>query len=116
MQAIATDLFREFRQGDKPDSLQYIELTRPISGTDANPGPPVEVPHPIDGTTRNAQFKYVDGKTILATDMQISFGVQSFKPKAQDFFEVDGKRFNVVAVKPVPATGPVIAHVIFLRA
>lgn len=116
LQGVATDLFEQFRQGDSPDSLTYIEVTRAIGGTDANPGQPNETSHPIAGTTRNAQFKYVDGKTILATDLQISFGVQPFTPKVTDFFEMDGKRFNIAAVKPVPATGPVIAHVIFIRA
>lgn len=67
-----------------------------------------------NGVSRGASFKYVDGETILATDLQLL--LQADTPVAVGHrIRIDGIIRNVVRVDNIPASGIVAAKRVFIR-
>ncbi len=115
LQKVAADLIGEFRQGDE-NTFQYIALTAGTGGTPDNPAKPVETPTSFNAVARGAQFKYVDGTNILASDMQLSMPANlDVVPSIKGFIEVDGRRHKIVGVNAVPPAGVPVVYRIFYR-
>lgn len=111
MQGLATDLLTEFNQG----SIEYVKLTKG-DGPPDDPGPPSEKKYPVKGAVRGVKFKYVDGTHIIASDLQTTIAVDPrFQPDMTGFLMVDGKRFKIVSVQPIPPAGTVVANRIIFR-
>lgn len=111
MQDIARDVLGEFRQ----EGLRYIRVT-PGTGPKDDPGPAVVTPFDIDAAARGVAFKYVNGSTIVTTDLQLTMAVRDdVTPDMHGFVEAGGKRCKVIAVQPIPPTGVTVAHVVIFR-
>jgi len=112
MQDVVDDVLSEFKQG----VIQYIELI-PGTGPDENPGPPSEKPPvTLDAVARKAEFRYVNGTTIIESDVQISFAIRTdIEFKVDDFVTVDGVRMKITRAMTIPPAGTPVLHVLFAR-
>lgn len=111
MQAIASGLLAEFKQGD----VRYIHLT-PGTGPVDRPGKPVETPYVVDAAARGVQQRYVDNSNIVQSDMQVTMAVKpGVVPQMSGFIEGDGVRYKIVGVQQKPPFGVPVAHVIIFR-
>lgn len=111
MQAIASGLLAEFKQGD----VRYVQVT-PGTGPADRPGKPTETPHTVDAAARGVQQRYVDGSNIVQSDMQITMAVKpGLVPDMFGFVEGDGTRFKIVGVQQIPPFGMPVSYVIIFR-
>jgi hypothetical protein len=115
MQGTASRLMQRFKQGT-------IVLTRPGTETPGpNPwDPPVvgdPVEHELDGVAKGVSAEFVDGTTILATDIQITCSVPPVVPSIEtDAMTVDGKSVTLLRIDQIPAAGTPVAYRLFVRA
>lgn len=120
MQTVAKGLLKEFDQTsgdgtDPNDGIWYLRLV-PGGGPADNPGAPTETGYKVDGVSRGAQFKFVDGTTILQSDKQITLPVDTrFTYDIGSFIRVDGARYKIFQVDKVPPSGVTVANRIFAR-
>lgn len=98
-----------------------VTLTRTTAGT-PDPAAPWD---PVAGTTetvpllaavRGAGREWVDGETILATDLQAIIAVPEIMPVPADVVTVDGRALTVIRVQRIPEAGTTVAVRIFMRA
>lgn len=100
-----------------------VTLTRMTSGT---PDPAAPWDHPtVPATTetvpllsavRGAGREWVDGETILATDLQAIIAVPAIMPAPGDVVTRDGDPLTVTRVQRIPEAGTTVAVRIFMRA
>lgn len=110
MQKIATDLLTQFNQG----KIVLLKGGKGV-GPAYNPGevPPVEIP--LAGVARGVLKKYVNGTTIVESDMQLTVAVSTVAPTMDDAIQIDGRRYKIVGIKPIPPAGTVVANNIIFR-
>ena len=114
MQATASRLLDRFAQGT-------VTLTKPGATT---PGPkswdpPVlsePVVYTLDATVKGVSAQFVDGTTILATDLEITAAIFGADPAPPDKVEIDGKAVVVLKTIRLPAAGTVVAWKFIVRA
>lgn len=115
MQSLASDVLGEFDQG----GIFYLAMVAPVGGTPDDPGEPVATSFKLDGVARGVKMKYVDGTSILASDMQTTVAVRDdIAPDLTGFIALgsaDGPRHKVVRVDPIPPVGTTVANRIFFR-
>ena len=115
MQGTASRLMQRFKLGT-------IVLTRPGTETPGpNPwDPPVvgdPVEYEIDGVAKGVSAEFVDGTTILATDLQITCSVPPVVPSMEtDTLTVDGRSMTLLRIDQIPAAGTPVAYRLFVRA
>lgn len=111
MQSLTTDLIDEFKQG----TVQYVAVVAGGGPAD-NPGPSVETVHTINATVRGVAFRYIDGTSIVSTDLQLTIsGNQLFVPDMKGYITVDGVRHKIIGIMPKPAAGTPVAYTIIFR-
>lgn len=111
MQGVARDVLTEFNQG----KIEYVALT-PGTGPAQNPGEPTEQAYTIPGAVRGVKFKYIDNSTIVQSDQQATMAVSAdVTPNMAGFMRVDGVRYKIIAIKPIPPAGTPVANVIIFR-
>lgn len=110
MQAVATDLLGEFKQG----VIEYVSLT-PGNGPADDPGPSQETVTPVDAVARGVKFKYVDGSNVLATDQQLTMPGNGVEPQPTGFVRIDGVRHKIVQIVRKPAAGIAVAFTVIFR-
>lgn len=113
MQAVATDVLREFKQGT-------VVLTRITAGaadpeTSWIPGTPTTASYTLDAVVRRVEQKYVDGSLIVATDNQIITAVPPVGPAMTDQITIDGVAQVIKDIRPIPAAGTPVAYIIFVQ-
>lgn len=114
MRDVASELLAEFRQG-------VVTLTRPgssVSGANAWEPPITSDPavHELDATVKGVAEQFVDGTTILATDLQVMTAVPPIVPSLEtDTMMIDGKTVTIVRVDPIPAAGTPVAYRFIVR-
>lgn len=113
MQATASRLLDRFNQG-------VITITKP--GTEApgpNPwDPPVitdPVTHTLSATAKPVSEEFINGTTIIATDIEITAAVFGADPDPADQMQVDGKPVTIIKVMRIPAAGTVVAWRLIVR-
>jgi len=74
MQATATKLLTKFQQG----SISYV--SQATSGDPWNPQPGAETVTPLTATAAGVSKEYVDGKLVVATDLEITAAVFGIVP------------------------------------
>lgn len=110
MQDVASELFAEFKQGE----IAYVQIV-PGTGPVDNPGPSAEVVHPLDAVARGVKFKYIDGKNVVQSDMQISMPGAGVAPDMKGFVSLDGVRYKIIQIDRKPAAGTPVAWVVIFR-
>lgn len=113
MRATAARLLDRFAQGT-------ILLTRETPGAvDENepwlPVEPTEYSEPLIGAIRGVSTQYVDGTTILATDLQVTCKPPAMGIQLGDKVTIDGKPVITLRVMPKPAAGLPAAFVLIVR-
>lgn len=112
MQIVASDVLAEFKQG----SVSYIAITPQPGSTPDEPLPPIPAdPVSLNATVRPVSTKYVDGTHIVQSDKQVTFAAGVVTPDISGFIDIDGSRFKIVEVLPVPAAGTVVTYTLIVR-
>ena len=111
MQAVASEVLGEFRQG----VIRYIEAG-PSSGPAWNPTPGEDVISVLDATANGVSAEYVDGKSVLATDLMVTAAVFDRVPTMSGRLEIDGKEVQIVKIMDKPAAGTVVVWSFICRA
>lgn len=108
---VASDLLREFAQG-------VVEVGRPVTVEGPEEwSPPVTTIQwtRINAVARGVSQKYVDGASIVATDLQLTVDFGDYNPAAGDRIRIDGKEVSVLRFDRIPAAGEVVATRVFVR-
>lgn len=97
-----------------------VTLTRTVAGTpDAlepwAPVPPTETEYALKAAVSGVAEEFVDGATIVATDLQVICAVPEIAPLAGDRMTIDGRACAVLRVMPIPAAGTVCAYRLIVR-
>jgi hypothetical protein len=115
---VASPLLAEFKQGT-------VTLSRPGSSTPGeNPwDPPVEgepVVYTLDAVAKGVSKEYINGTTILATDLEVTASVVAHDADgadvsvvpdfATDTITVDGRTVELVRDLSIPAAGVKLAY------
>lgn len=111
MQLVASDVLGEFKQG----SVSYVAMTPQPGSTPDDPLPPVESSTSVNATVRPVSTKYVDGTHIVQSDKQVTFAGDAATPSISGFVDIDGSRYKIVEILPVPAAGTVISYTLIVR-
>lgn len=112
MQTVASDVLAEFKQG----TVSYIAMVPQAGSTPDDPLPPVEgVPVSLNAAVRPVSTKYVDGTHIVQSDKQVTFAGGVVDPDMSGFIDIDGVRFKIVEILPVPAAGTVVSYTVIVR-
>jgi hypothetical protein len=128
IQAMAADLLKEFKQG-------FVTLTRSTPGA-VDPSAPWVIPvattetYELDAVVRGVSAKYVDGTTIVASDLMATCSpkavhtltngaaadgaIVDLEPLMTDAISIDGAVRTVKKITPIPAAGPVVSFLIFV--
>lgn len=98
-----------------------IVLSKPGSTTPpANPWePPIVVEpetHTLKATAKGVSKEFVNGTTILATDIEITAAAFGADPDPADTLTIDGKVVTVVKIMRLPAAGTLVAWKWVVRA
>lgn len=111
IRAKAERLFTRFAQGN-------IVLSR----TTATPGEkrwddPVETTQtePLRGAVEGVAEKFVDGTTVLATDLQVTCAPPAMGIQTGDTLTIDSKPVTIISPRAEPAAGPPAAYVLIVR-
>lgn len=111
LQGIAQDVLTEFSQG----SITYRHLT-PGTGPADNPGPSVKTPYSFEGVMRGVKQKYVDGSTIVVTDLQTTApGGIGIEPNIKGEIVADGLTYKIIKIDRKPAIGIPVAFTFIVR-
>ncbi|MFD2248936.1 hypothetical protein FHS82_001052 [Pseudochelatococcus lubricantis] len=114
MRDTATGLLGRFAQGAVAIVRTEEGLPDPMKPWE--PPPSIERKYSVNAAVRGVSQKFVDGTLILASDYQATVEAGVIMPVASDKIEVDGVRYAIKAVRPIPAAGIVSAFiVIFAR-
>lgn len=113
MAGIASEVLAEFKQGS-------ITLTKTVPGepdpsTPWIPGEPVEVTYSIDATAKAVSEEFINGTTIVATDIEIVSAVFGADPDPADQMEIEGRPMTTIKVMRIPAAGTVVAWRFIVR-
>jgi hypothetical protein len=112
LQPVATELMKEFKQG----TINHIKITAGTTGTEDNPGEPIETSTEVDATVKGVSFKFLQNGFSVVGDKIITVGVNSkISPSIGDFFEIDNERWKAVADISVPAAGTRVAWKFIIR-
>jgi hypothetical protein len=120
MRAVTQDVLREFDQrkpgvDTQADGLWYIGMT-PGAGPADEPGEPTPVPFRLEGAARGVAFQFIDGTTIVASDLQCTVAAKDgFAPAMTGFIDVDGSRHKIIRIVNLPPVGVTVAHTIIFR-
>jgi len=113
MQAVATDLLTEFKQGtvvlikSTPGTVDPAKPWIPVAGSTTN--------YTLNATVRPVSKKFIDGTSIIATDSEITFAHPGVEVLPGDKFTIDGKQVVTLLVKRIPEAGTVVAWKAIVR-
>lgn len=129
MQAVATELLDEFKQGVM--TVTHVQPGVSDPETPWIPGLPAKQTYRVSATLRTVQKKYIDGTTIIGNEEQATIAVDAIliaedgtpvteaaakiKPTMTDEITVDGLRRVVKAVKAIPPAGIPVAFVVIME-
>lgn len=113
MAGTATRLMERFQQGAVV--LTRAETEEPDPATPWEPGAATETTFALKATVKGVSDQYVDGTTILATDLEVTCAVFGAAPLPSDKLTIDGRPVTVVRVMTVPAAGTPVAHKFIVR-
>jgi hypothetical protein len=108
---VASGLLREFSQG-------VVEIGKPVTVPGANEWTPPTTTIQwtrVNAVARGVSQKYVDGVSIVATDLQLTVDMGAYDPAAGDRIRIDGKQVSVLRFDRIPAAGEVVAWRVFVR-
>jgi hypothetical protein len=108
---VASGLLAEFGQG-------VVEIGKPVTVPPVNEwdAPVTDIQWTrVNAVARGVSQKYVDGVSIVATDLQLTVDMGAYDPAAGDRIRIDGKQVSVLRFDRIPAAGEVVAHRVIVR-
>jgi len=78
------------------------------------PGEPTETVHALNAAVRGVAAKYIDGTTVVASDLQIMCTVPPVEPQMTDVYSIDGHAHVPKRILPIPAAGEPCAYLIIV--
>jgi hypothetical protein len=111
MQSMASRLLDGAAQGEISTVAQVVS----VPGATPLDAPTVTRTYELtSGVARGVSSKYVDGETILATDLQLVLRHDA-EVKVGDIIKIDNVNRAVVRLENIPASGIVCAKRVFVR-
>lgn len=105
MQGVATLLLTEFSQG-----VITLAKTTTAPGADAwTPGSPTTTAYTLQATAKGVSKEFIDGTTIVATDIEILAAAFGADPDPPDVLTIDGKAVTLLKVFYLPAARTLVA-------
>jgi hypothetical protein len=95
-----------------------VEITTTTTTDGPNPwDPPVTTTTetPVDAVVSGVGAEYVDGSSIVASDLQVQIAAVEDAPEVGDTIKIDGASKAVLAVMPVPGSGDPVAIKMIVR-
>ncbi|MBM3604272.1 MAG: hypothetical protein FJX25_05820 [Alphaproteobacteria bacterium] len=111
LRATGDRLLTRFAQGN-------IVLSRTTTAPGANRWEdPVEATQTetLRGVVEGVAAAFVDGSTVLATDLQVTCAPPSMGIQPGDTLTIDGKSVTIISPRAEPAAGPPAAYVLIVR-
>lgn len=105
MQAVATDLLEEFRQG-----TVYYVASGAKTGDDWNPTEAAGTETLIYATISGAKPQYIDGTYVHTNDLVVIFNADAVTPSIDGRIKIDGTIHRIIRLDPLPASGTVCAY------
>lgn len=129
---MASDFYIALQAGIKKtvQALQSttVTVTRQTSAlqdplTEFTPQAPTQDSYIVDAVVTGVEQDYVDGDLVQADDLQIVLhayakllGVeQLWEPQITDEYSIDGKIHRANKIERVPASGPAVCYMIFVK-
>lgn len=110
MQAVATELLEEFKQG-----AVYYVAPGARTGDAWNPTEAAGVETLVSAVANGVKPQYVDGTTVQTNDIQLIINADAVTPDIDGRIKVDGFIHRIVRIDPLPAAGTVCAYRVFAR-
>lgn len=115
MAAIASDILTEFKQGavvltHMTDTGTPLDVDAPWLGNTMTP-----VDYPLSATVSGVSEEFVNGTTIVASDLEITAAVLAVEPVQADTVTIDGKAVTLLKIVRIPAAGTVVAWRLIVR-
>tara|TARA_R110000851_G_C12716602_1_gene527971 strand:- start:28 stop:375 length:348 start_codon:yes stop_codon:yes gene_type:complete len=107
MQAVASEMMAEFKQG-------VVTYTPQVDGANEWDPKVSGTPLPMDATVRGAEAVYFSD-LITQSDMQVTASVFDAVPAMNGYLTLDGTRKEIIKIMPIPAVGVVVAWRIFVK-
>jgi hypothetical protein len=111
MQGVATRLLTRFNQG-------AVTLTKTVTTPGPNdwtPGTPTDTTYTLQATAKGVSKEFIDGTTIVATDLEITAAAFPAEPDPADVLAIDGKAVTVLKTMPIPPAGTLVAWKFVVR-
>lgn len=110
----ASDIMAELKQG----VVEFVKITSG-GGPVNDPGAPVETVYVLDATSKGVSAKYVDGSSVVTSDLEVTASVlatrksdgvvETVRFAMGDHFFIDGARHDMVRDLSTPAAGDPVA-------
>jgi hypothetical protein len=110
MQGTATTLLRKYNQG----VIRHWRAGA-NTGTAFNPIEGTPTLTTINAVAKGVEQKYLADGYISASDIQVTSAVFGIEPTLSDKIEMNNKLHEIVSIKRIPASGSVIAWLIFVK-
>lgn len=104
LMAVATEVFGAWKQG----TINIVQLT-PGAGAADNPGAPTETTTALNAVTvEGALYRYQKEGLAIAGDTVVKSSIVSgITPTKNDFIQINGVRYKIIAFTPIPIGEPV---------
>ena len=114
MQGTASRLLNRFAQGT-------VSLTRTTPGSSSPstpwiPGEATTVTYSLDATVKGVSKEFIDGTTIVATDLEVTAAAFGAEPEPGDTLSIDGKAVTILKQVRIPAAGTLVCWKWIVRA
>lgn len=96
-------------------SVVLVKTTTTPGAEPYDPPVIVETEETLDAIVSGVSEEFVDGSSIVATDLSVQCGVPTDMPNAGDIVKVDGNARAVLAVHPLPGAGDPVAVRMIVR-
>lgn len=111
MQGVATRLLTRFNQG-----VITLAKTTTAPGADPwTPGTPTTTTYTLQATAKGVSKEFIDGTTVVATDIEITAAAFGAEPDPADVLSIDGKAVTLLKVIRLPAAGTLVAWKLVVR-
>ncbi len=112
MRGVASELFAEFKQG----TVQYVPIvTTPGTSPDEPGSSGKGTPVTINATARPVSIKYVNGTTVVASDIQVAMPNDGTTPEMEGYMRIDGSDYKIIGIMPRPAAGTPVSWTVIVK-
>jgi hypothetical protein len=96
-----------------------IDIGRSVSTPGAQPwdAPTITTTYTtVKGVVSGVAAKFVDGETVMATDLQVIAYIADYAPLPGDIMRIDGKAVAIISQEKIPGAGIIAAWRFIVRA